>query len=656
MLQTFGNGSPVIDGSTDTLGGKGARLVEMSDLGIPVPPGVIVPTTSMGDTSVISGIVPALETVVQPELTLFSARSGAKFSMPGMMDTILNLGMTDENLESWAKIMGKRAAYDSYRRLLEMFGTTVYGIDKSKFDAVVGKYKQFRYGKAQPPATDADVTAKCWWTVIYQFKLIYKRHGVSLPTTLEGQIEGAVKAVWNSWHGNRAVAYRRDHGISDDLGTAVTIQKMVFGNLNNKSGSGVYFTRNPATGSIAPMGEFLVNAQGEDVVAGVRTPQPYSAMMNWDDIAHAKLFAYGDELEKHYGDMQDIEFTVENGKLWILQSRNGKRTPRAAFKIAFDMMTENGSPPVGKVTYDQYRQIQGVKVAEGFDAAPTFEGLGAGGSVVTGYVVKSVDEAIAESSDGKSVILVTEETTPDDYEGMTASVGILTATGGMTCHAAVVARSMNKTCVVGAGSGVCTLDSGTSITIDGASGRIWVGTEVPIEDAGQDESVVAVMSALLNDQSLTDGVHIKARPAEAMELIEKHGKHLQFDVQIIDGTDLEVLADAKWKVRGFARAEKPFAGEEHLAKFVGLQPDLIKGYLSERVREVITGDGLLKSVGEPTTIRQLIGCKGFVDLVNLPHLSSDDVAALRELVGPDAFKSPADSVDFDGFLKKVMGG
>ena len=649
-IQRFGDGSPVHDGSADYLGGKGARLVEMSAAGIPVPPGFVIPTTAMNNYFAIRQNI--MQSIILLEEAngehgnewLWSVRSGAKFSMPGMMDTILNIGLNDENLDYWKSELGGLAALDCYRRLFEMFGTTVYGMAQSEFEQVKEKARKFSYG-AVAPTCDAEMTTKHWERVIKGYKSLFKKYDFYMPQSLEKQIELAVYAVWNSWHSDRATQYRKDHGIPHDLGTAVTIQKMVFGNRDWQSASGVYFTRNPATGEPSPMGEYLVNAQGEDVVAGTRTPESIDDFEEWNPGLWDDLKYYGMKLEEYHGDMQDIEFTVDSGELYILQSRNGKRTPQAAFKIAHDMM-QDGYDITGKVSWTQYRQLGGLKVREGFGVSPFVTGLGAGGSVVTGKVVKSSADAVAASY---PCILVTQETSPDDYPGMVASMGILTATGGMTCHAAVVGRSINKTCVVGAGETVMDLKAGDTITLCGATGRVWVGCDVPTDNEAENPVVHEVIYHLIKDCPQL----IAARPKQAEELAAKY-PNLSFDVQVMDKEDLAYLPKLnKAKALGVARAVLPFGEQAQFARFVGLRPEEIRDHLNVEVTQVVGKLDNFRGVDYPSTIRELLNTQDAVDLINLPSLTDDDFEALQE-VTDGQFVKVGNSKFFNDTLREVL--
>jgi len=492
----------------DLLGGKGANLAEMTKLGLPVPQGFTV-TTEACTRYYQDGKTIAPEIVEQiyeymaklEEITgkkfgdptnplLVSVRSGARVSMPGMMDTILNLGLNDETVEGLAKATNnERFAYDSYRRFIQMFSDVVMGIDKNKFEAILDEIKEENGAKF-----DTDLTAENLKEVVKRFKELYKKEmGVDFPQDPKDQLLEAVKAVFRSWDNPRAIVYRRLNDIPSDWGTAVNVQSMVFGNMGNDSGTGVAFTRNPATGEKALFGEFLMNAQGEDVVAGIRTPQPISTLKETMPEVYNQFVEIAEKLEKHYKDMQDIEFTIERGKLYMLQTRNGKRTAQAALKVAVDLVAEgliDEKTAVLRVDPKQLDQLlhptfepNALKAAK-----PVAKGLPASPGAASGKVYFTADEAIeAAKSRGEKVILVRTETSPDDIEGMSVAQGILTTHGGMTSHAAVVARGMGTACVVGCGDakideqakvmriGDIEVHEGDYISIDGSTGNVYIG-------------------------------------------------------------------------------------------------------------------------------------------------------------------------------------
>ncbi len=499
------------------LGGKGANLAEMTEIGLPVPQGFTITTEACTqyyeDGRVINDEImsQAMEGVAWMEKEngkkfgdlqnplLVSVRSGARASMPGMMDTILNLGLNDEVVA--AMIAGnpdpkfERFVYDSYRRFIQMFSDVVMEVGKKYFEQLIDKMKEEKGVKF-----DVDLTAEDLKTLAEQFKAEYKKQlGEDFPSDPVTQLKLAIEAVFRSWDNPRANVYRRDNDIPYSWGTAVNVMPMVFGNLNDESGTGVAFTRDPATGENKLMGEFLKNAQGEDVVAGVRTPMPIAQMEQEFPEAYAEFIKVCDILENHYHDMQDMEFTVENKKLYMLQCRNGKRTAPAALKIACDLVDEGHKTPEEAVAMIDPRNLDTLLHPQ-FDAAalkaatPLGKGLGASPGAACGKVVFTADDAVEWAARGEKVVLVRLETSPEDITGMKSAQGILTVRGGMTSHAAVVARGMGTCCVSGCGdinmdeenkkftlAGVEFVE-GSEISIDGTTGNIYQGL-IPTVDA-----------------------------------------------------------------------------------------------------------------------------------------------------------------------------
>jgi len=495
----------------DLLGGKGAGLAEMSNAGVPVPPGFTVTTAVCRHYYALGRTLPPgfqaqqdaalarLQNVMDRRLgdpadpLLVSVRSGAKFSMPGMMDTVLNLGLNDRSVEGLAGRSGDtRFAWDCYRRFIQMFGSVVLGLEKREFEEHLHALK-----KRRRVTVDADLEASELGTLVRDFKaLVRRRAGRDFPQDPIEQLTLARDAVFRSWNNDRAIYYRKQNGISDDLGTAVNVQAMVFGNLGPTSGTGVGFTRNPATGENAFYGEYLVNAQGEDVVAGVRTPEPIAALERAMPEVYRQLRDITARLEKHYRDVQDFEFTVQDGRLFLLQTRTGKRTAQAAVRIAVDMAHEGlitREEAVMRVEPASLDQLLHPRIDEKAKLHVIAVGLAASPGAAAGRVVFDADHAAARGAREK-VILVRKETTPDDIHGMDAARGILTSTGGLTSHAAVVARGMGKPCVCGAGgvavddknrrfsAGSVIVQEDDWITIDGATGRVILG-QVPTLDA-----------------------------------------------------------------------------------------------------------------------------------------------------------------------------
>ncbi len=495
----------------DLLGGKGAGVAEMTRAGLPVPPGFTITTEACnaffaGGEKFPEGmwdqVLDALKQVERQtgkkfgdpsNPLLVSVRSGAKFSMPGMMDTVLNIGLTPQTLEGLARLTGnERFAYDAYRRLIQMFGRIVKDIDGRKFDQILEKYKEQTEGKQ-----DTDLTTDMLKQIVKEYKALYKKElGVEFPDDPFAQLRQAIEAVFGSWFGKRAVDYRNFNKIPHDLGTAVNVQTMVFGNMGFDSGTGVAFTRDPATGEKALYGEYLQNAQGEDVVAGIRTPKKIAQLKDDMPAVYDQFVKVADMLERHYRDMQDLEFTVERGKLWMLQTRTGKRTAQAAVKIAVDMVKEGlitKEEAIMRVEPAQINQLllprfdPKAKEAAATEGRLLAKGLNASPGAAAGKAIFDADTAEALGTNGEAVILVRPETNPDDVHGMLVARGILTQHGGATSHAAVVARGLGKPCVSGTEAirvdtetksfsvnGV-TVREGDLISIDGTTGEVFLG-------------------------------------------------------------------------------------------------------------------------------------------------------------------------------------
>jgi pyruvate, orthophosphate dikinase len=506
----------------DLLGGKGANLAEMSNLGLPVPPGFTITTEACtyyyaNSRKLPATLKPQVEAAVKRlgRLTgknfgdkanplLVSVRSGARASMPGMMDTVLNLGLNDATVQALAKTADPRFAYDSYRRFIQMYSNVVLGIDHHHFEEILEGYKDER-----GYSLDTQLDAEDWKKIVGRYKdLVLSEHSAPFPQDPYRQLWGAISAVFGSWMNQRAVTYRRLHDIPASWGTAVNVQAMVFGNMGDDSATGVAFTRDPSTGEKALYGEFLVNAQGEDVVAGIRTPQDLTeearrkagsdkpSLERLMPDLFKQFVKTAEKLERHYRDMQDLEFTIERGKLYMLQARSGKRTARAALRIAVEMANaklitrEQAVARIDPATLDQLLHptldpnAPRTVIATGLPASP---------GAAAGEITFSADEAESLKASGKRVILVRIETSPEDIHGMHAAEGILTTRGGMTSHAAVVARGMGKPCVSGAGglrvnyarrelsAGSHTLRAGDTITIDGTSGQVLLGRVAMLE-------------------------------------------------------------------------------------------------------------------------------------------------------------------------------
>lgn len=495
----------------DLLGGKGANLAEMTNLGLPVPPGFTI-TTEVCREYMKKGkeVVDELEEEILKSLKtieektgkkfgdpdnplLVSVRSGAPVSMPGMMDTVLNLGLNDQTVKGLIKQTNdERFAYDAYRRFVQMYGNVVLGIEGQKFEKIIEDFKH-KLGVKYDVEIDANSLKK----MVVEFKKLVKEEtGEEFPEDPFTQLRKAILAVFDSWNNKRAITYRKINKIPDDMGTAVNVQAMVFGNMGPDSGSGVGFTRDPATGEKKLYGEYLLNAQGEDVVAGIRTPKPVSELQVELPEVYEALVNVANILEEHYKDVQDFEFTIEKGKLYMLQTRRGKRTAQAAVKIAVDMVKEGlitREEALMRIKPSQLAQLLHRRIDPKAEVKPIAKGLPASPGAACGKVIFDTDEAAELGNAGEAVILVRPETTPDDIHGMVAAKGVLTSRGGMTCHAAIVARSMGKPAVVGCENikidmereifsvGDITIKKGDVITIDGGSGQVILGKVPTIE-------------------------------------------------------------------------------------------------------------------------------------------------------------------------------
>ena len=489
------------------LGGKGANLAEMTKIGLPVPPGFTISTEACNDYYVsnktikpeiieqIESKLAQLESELGKELgstenpLLVSVRSGAVISMPGMMDTILNLGLNDNTVVGLAKATeNERFAYDSYRRFIQMFSDVAMEVPKYKFESVLDRYKETNGFKF-----DTELTTDHLKAIVEEFKAIYKKEvKEDFPQEPKKQLMLAVEAVFRSWNNPRAIVYRKLNDIPNNLGTAVNVQSMVFGNMGDNSGTGVAFTRDPATGENKLLGEYLINAQGEDVVAGIRTPQKIATLENIMPDIYKQFVETADKLEKHYRDMQDIEFTIERGKLFLLQTRNGKRTAKSAINVAVDLVQEGlitKEEAIMRIEPNQLDQLLHPKFEDKSlkEAEVLAKGLPASPGAASGKKYFSAEDVVEASKDGTETILVRQETSPEDFDGMVSAHGILTARGGMTSHAAVVARGMGKCCVAGCGEikvsevaktlevGDLVLKEGDYISLDGSTGVVYLG-------------------------------------------------------------------------------------------------------------------------------------------------------------------------------------
>ncbi|WP_262063665.1 pyruvate, phosphate dikinase [Streptomyces sp. STR69] len=521
----------------DLLGGKGANLAEMTNLGLPVPPGFTI-TTEACKTYLDSGEEPAalrdevsahldaLESTMDKKLgqadnpLLVSVRSGAKFSMPGMMDTVLNIGLSDKSVQGLAKQAGdERFAWDSYRRLIQMFGKTVLGVDGDLFEEALDKAKE-----TKKVTVDTELDAADLKKLVTRFKRIVKTEaGRDFPQDPREQMDLAIHAVFDSWNTDRAKLYRRQERIPHDLGTAVNVCSMVFGNLGPDSGTGVAFTRDPASGHQGVYGDYLQNAQGEDVVAGIRNTVPLAELEQIDKASYDQLMQIMKTLENHYKDLCDIEFTIERGQLWMLQTRVGKRTAGAAFRIATQLVDQgliDEAEALQRVTGAQLAQLMFPRFDDEAKVQQVGRGIAASPGAAVGKAVFDSYTAVKWSRSGEKVILVRRETNPDDLDGMIAAEGILTSRGGKTSHAAVVARGMGKTCVCGAEElevdtkrrrmtvpGGHVVEEGDVISIDGSSGKVYLG-EVPVVPSPVVEYFEGRMHAGADDaDELVEAVH-----------------------------------------------------------------------------------------------------------------------------------------------------
>ncbi len=591
----------------DLLGGKGANLAEMTNLGLPVPPGFTITTEACqaylaeghepdGMADEVSEHLAALEKAMGRTLgdpadpLLVSVRSGAKFSMPGMMETVLNVGLNDESVDGLARQSGdKRFAQDSYRRLLQMFGATVLGIDAEHFAKALDDAK----GK-HGTDNDLDLDADDLRGLVTTFQQIVEEHaGRPFPQDPREQLDLAVRAVFDSWNTDRARLYRRQERIPEDLGTAVNVQAMVFGNFGMDSGSGVAFTRDPASGAQGVYGDYLQNAQGEDVVAGIRNTVSLADFESVDQGSYDELMSIMARLERHYRDMCDIEFTVERGKLWMLQTRVGKRTPEAAFRIAVHMVDEGligMDEAVLRVTGDQLAQLMFPRFDADAERTLLATGMNASPGAAVGKAVFDSDTAVEWAEKGDDVILVRKETNPDDLRGMVAARGILTSRGGKTSHAAVVARGMGRTCVCGAESldvdaGARefrvrdgeTVREGDVISIDGTTGEVFAG-EVPVSDSvvvrhfeGEkiDDDLVSAVSRIM---AHADGAR-RLRVRANADTPDDSGRARRFGAQGIGlcRTEHMFLGDRRELVERLIVAEDEAAQTEALDALLPLQ-------------------------------------------------------------------------------------
>ncbi len=656
-VYSFGGGGAEGDASMkNLLGGKGANLAEMSSLGLPVPPGFTITTEACNSyyaedrqypadlAAQVAGGIGHIETITQKTFgdaanpLLVSVRSGARASMPGMMDTVLNLGLNDTTVEGLAKLSGdRRFAFDSYRRFIQMYSNVVLGLDHHSFEEILDDHKD-RLGID----VDTALTAKDWETIVAEYKQAVERElGAPFPQDPQEQLWGAVGAVFQSWMNDRAKFYRRMHDIPESWGTAVNIQSMVFGNLGETSATGVAFTRNPSTGEAKLYGEFLINAQGEDVVAGIRTPQSLTKAAREEmgdrnpsmEEALPTVFAefrdVAARLERHYRDMQDVEFTVEQGRLWMLQTRNGKRTAKAALKVAVDMAGEGlitEAEAVSRIDPSALDQLLHPTISPDAVRTVIAKGLPASPGAAVGAIVFSSEDAEKRGAAGEAVILVRHETSPEDIKGMHAARGIVTARGGMTSHAAVVARGWGIPCVSGAGEIGIDLkgrsfsvrgkvfNEGEVVTIDGSTGEVLAGSVKMIEpELTGDFAALMVwadqmrrLKVRANAETPLDARTARQFGAEGIGLCRT--EHMFFDEHRIAAVREMILADDEAGRRAALAKIAPFQKADFVELFTIME-------------------------GLPVTIRLLDPPLHEF----LPH-SEEDLTAVAEATGLDAAK------------------
>ena len=681
-VYVFANGTADGNGSMkDILGGKGAGLAEMTNAGLPVPPGFTITTEACNAYYSDGGKFPkgmwnqvlsAIKTVEKStgkefgsttNPLLVSVRSGAKFSMPGMMDTVLNLGLNEETMQGLSELTSnERFALDAYRRFIQMFGKIVLGIDSELFEEALSKVK-----KAARVTADADLKAEHLSVVCREFKKIVKTEtGSSFPSDPYAQLEEAIKAVFRSWNGDRAQAYRRREKIPDDLGTGVNIQTMVFGNMGNDSGTGVAFTRNPATGENKLFGDYLFNAQGEDVVAGIRTPKHIDELKEDMPEVYNRFIEVARKLENHYKDMQDLEFTVERGKLWMLQTRNGKRTGPAAVRIAVEMVKEgliDKKTAIMRIPAGDLDQLLHKMIDPKAKLTILTTGINASPGAASGQVVFTPQEAEALKEKGEKAILVRRETSPEDVRGMDAAQAILTSTGGPTSHAAVVARGWGKPCVVGASEvsinyakneftvGGKRVKRGEWITVDGTSGRVIIG-QAPVIDPelGKDfkqlmewaDAVRGEFKVRTNADTPNDAAIARKFGAQGIGLCRT--EHMFFAGERIDSVRQMILGSQEYKrlekelntldselKKGVSPKKKLEIAEaiKKLKKTIEEPKKLYLGGLKELLRlQRKDFEGIFKAMdGLPVTIRTLDPPLHEF----LPHTEAETVKLARKL-------------------------
>ncbi|WP_237213413.1 pyruvate, phosphate dikinase [Falsiroseomonas oryziterrae] len=691
------------------LGGKGANLAEMASIGLPVPPGFTVTTevctyyyankhTYPADLrSQVSEALSRVEAAVGARFgdthkpLLVSVRSGARVSMPGMMDTVLNLGLNDATVDGLAAASGDaRFAWDSYRRFIQMFGSVVLGVDHHRFEEII---EHVKLDKGASEDTELDATD--WHRVVAGYKdMVQEVTGHPFPQDPHAQLWGAIGAVFGSWMNPRANTYRRLHDIPADWGTAVNVQAMVFGNMGNDCATGVCFTRDPSTGENIFYGEYLINAQGEDVVAGIRTPQPMSearakpgerSMEAAMPAAYAELVQVRATLEKHYRDMQDIEFTVQQNKLYMLQTRNGKRTAAASLKIAVDMAREgliDQAEAVKRVDPKALDQLLHPTLDPKAPRKPLAKGLPASPGAASGTVVFSADEAELRAAKGEAVILVRIETSPEDIHGMHAAKGILTTRGGMTSHAAVVARGMGRPCVAGAGSitvdyaqqvlsaGGKRVQAGEVITLDGATGEVFIGPVAMIEPklSGDFATLmewadsVRKLKVRTNAETPLDAETARKFGAEGIGLCRT--EHMFFDPERIGAVRQMIMAETETGRRAALARLLPFQRQDFIDLFrimAGLpvtirllDPPLHEflPHKDEEIEEVAQDLGadiaaMKRRVSELSEANPMLGHRGCRLGITFPEIYEMQARAIFEAavtIGKETHKAPVPEI------------
>jgi pyruvate,orthophosphate dikinase len=677
------------------LGGKGANLAEMANLGLPVPPGFTISTEvctayyandrayPAGLAAQLEEALAAVEGLVDAQFgdagkpLLVSVRSGARASMPGMMDTVLNLGLNDETVEGLAAKSGdRRFAYDSYRRFISMYSDVVLGVDHDEFEDILGGFKDER-----SYALDTEITAEEWRGLITRYKsLVVEVTGNPFPQDVSAQLWGAIGAVFTSWNGARAITYRRLNSIPEDWGTAVNVQAMVFGNMGETSATGVAFTRNPSTGTGELYGEFLVNAQGEDVVAGIRTPQNITEKARIEAGSDApslealmpstfvELQQTFDLLERHYRDMQDMEFTIQEGKLWMLQTRTGKRTAKAALRIAVDMSGEgliSKAEAVLRIDPASLDQLLHPTLDPEAKREVIATGLPASPGAASGEIVFDADEAERLKALNRRVILVRIETSPEDIHGMHAAEGILTTRGGMTSHAAVVARGMGKPCVSGAGALRIDYSSGTmsimgnilrkgdTITIDGSTGQVMKGEVATIKPELSGDFATLMgwadgfrrMGVRANAETPLDARTARDFGAEGIGLCRT--EHMFFEVGRIQAVREMILADKIDSRRAALAKLLPMQREDFIELFeimaglpvtIRLLDPPLHEFLPQADHEIeevaeqmnANADQLRTRVAELKEFNPMLGHRGVRLLISYPEIAEMQARAIFE--------------------------